>query len=399
MPDPANQDVMIVSAVRSPIGGLGGVFKNVSAPSLGAAAMRAALARAGVAAEDVDEVIFGNVLQAGLGPNATRRAAVEAGIPFAVPSMTINKVCGSGLKAVAVGANTIRCGEADIIVAGGMENMSQAPFLLPDQRFGRKLGHAKALDSMIHDALWDCFYDCHMATTAENLADQYQISRAEQDRYAAASQKRYADALARGAWADELTPVHIIQGKGDDLSITQDEHPRPDTTADKLAKIKPAFDPSGTVTAGNSSGINDGAAAVVLMSQDACRKYGAAPLAVIKSCATIGVDARIMGIGPALAIRKLLEPTDLTLADIDLLEVNEAFAAQCLAVGKELKWDDSRVNVNGGAIAMGHPVGASGTRVLVTLLHEMRRRKSSRGIASLCIGGGMGIAMLLEKYL
>ena len=396
MPSEDHQAV-IVSAVRTPIGSFGGALKDLDAPHLGSLVIREALRRCGVEARELDEVILGNVLQAGFGPNPARSAAVKAGVPYEVPAMTINKVCGSGLKAIALAAQAIACGAADAIVAGGMESMSRAPYLLMNSRWGERMGHGELVDSMLQGGLWDCFYDCHMGITAENLAEMYGTPREEQDRFAAQSQCRYQTALGNGRFADEIVPVPVPQKKGDPVLFGQDEHPREGVTADSLAKLKPAFKDDGTVTAGNASGINDGAAALVVMSERKAKERGLEPLATVRATAAAGVDPKIMGIGPARAIPRLLERTELGTGDIDLLEVNEAFAAQTLAVGKELGWDEERVNVNGGAIAMGHPIGASGARIAVTLLHEMKRRNSRLGVASLCIGGGMGIAMLLER--
>lgn len=389
--------VAIVSATRTPIGAFGGGFTGVDAPTLAGTVIRAALKRARLSPGEVEEVIFGNVLQSGLGANPARHAAVSAGIPYEVPSFTVNKVCGSGLKAVALAADVIRAGQAEIVVAGGMENMSRAPYLLPDHRWGNKMGHGRIVDSLIQDALWDGFYDCHMGVTAENLARQYDVSREEQDRWAAQSQARHAAAQQEGKFTTEMTPVAVPQKRGEPLPIDRDEHPRPGTSLEALAKLRPAFDPKGTVTAGNASGVNDGAAALVLVNEGICEQRGIAPLAWVGSAVSVGVDPKFMGIGPAHAVRQLLTRSAFTLEEIDLLEINEAFAAQTLAVCRELDLDDQKLNVNGGAIAMGHPVGASGARILVTLLHEMQRRTSRRGIASLCIGGGMGIAMLLER--
>jgi acetyl-CoA C-acetyltransferase len=404
--------VAIVSAVRTAIGAFGGALKDHDAPHLGSLVVREALQRCELEGRrlsersgQIDEVILGNVYQAGIGPNPARVAAVKAGIPYQVPAMTVNKVCGSGLKSIALAAQAIWCGSVvrsgveppNIIVAGGMESMSRAPYLLKNARWGERMGHGQLVDSMIQDGLWDCFYDCHMGITAENLAEQYGISRQEQDRFALQSQKRYKAAFETGRFKPEIVPVSVPQKKGAPLCFDRDEHPRPDISLERLAELKPAFKEGGTVTAGNASGINDGAAAVVTMSEEAALRFGCEPLAYIRGCATVGVDAKIMGIGPAYAIRKLLAQTGATLDEIDLIEVNEAFAAQTLAVGVELDWDEERVNVNGGAIALGHPLGASGARIVVTLLYEMQRHDARLGIAALCIGGGMGIAMLFER--
>ncbi|MSR83732.1 MAG: acetyl-CoA C-acetyltransferase [Candidatus Latescibacteria bacterium] len=393
MPDP-----VIVGSVRTAIGKFGGGLTEVGAISLGAVVIREALARCGVEAAQVDEVIMGTVYQGGLGPNPARQAAVEAGVPYAVPATTINKLCGSGLKAIALAGQAIAAGEASVIAAGGMENMSRVPHVLPNSRWGERLGHGKLVDLMLLDGLWDCFYDCHMGITAENLAVQYGISRAEQDRFAVQSQARYQQAAAAGLFAGEIVPVHVPQRKGAPLLFAQDEHPRADATAEKLAKLPAAFKPDGTVTAGNASGINDGAAAVVVMAEETARQRGLKPLAHLRAVAAVGVDPAIMGIGPAPAIRRVLEKAGMKLDQIDLLEVNEAFAAQVLAVGRELEWDEARVNVKGGAIALGHPVGASGARLVVTLLAELQRCQVRWGLVALCIGGGMGIAALFERF-
>jgi len=399
--------VAIVSAVRTAIGSFGGALKDFDASHLGSVVIKEALHRCGIEGKLVDEVIMGNVYQAGIGPNPARIAAVKAGIPYEVPSMTVNKVCGSGLKAIALAAQAIfcsplekgvgGCGSAQIIVAGGMESMSGAPYLIPNARWGARMGHGQFVDSMIQDGLWDSFYDCHMGMTAENLAEKYGISRTEQDNFALRSQQRYKAAFEAGKFKSEIVPVPVPQKKGAPSSFDQDEHPRPNVTLERLAELKPAFKEGGTVTPGNASGINDGAAAVVVISEEAALRFGLEPLAYIRGFATVGVDPKIMGIGPAYAIRKLLSQTGTTLNEIDLIEVNEAFAAQILAVAKELDWDEERVNVNGGAIALGHPLGASGARIAVTLLYEMQRREARLGIAALCIGGGMGIAMLFEE--
>jgi acetyl-CoA C-acetyltransferase len=391
------QEVAITSAVRTAIGSFGGTLKDIDVSNLGSVVIKEALHRCNIEADQVDEVIMGNVYQAGIGPNPARIAAVKAGIPYEVPAMTVNMVCGSGLKAIALATQAIWSGSAGVMVAGGMENMSRAPYLIPNARWGARMGHGQFVDSMIQDGLWDCFYDYHMGMTAENLAEQYNISRADQDRFALQSQQRYKTALETDRFISEIVPVSVPQKKGASICFNQDEHPRANVTLEQLAELKPAFKENGTVTAGNASGINDGAAALVVMSGDAALKFGQKPIAYIRGFAAVGVDARIMGIGPAYAIRKLLSQTDMTLDEIDLIEVNEAFAAQTLAVFKELNCDEDRVNVNGGAIALGHPLGASGARIVVTLLYEMQRRKARFGIAGLCVGGGMGIAMLFEQ--
>jgi acetyl-CoA C-acetyltransferase len=389
--------VVIAGAVRSAIGTYGGALRNVRPVTLGGQIVSASLSQAGMAPADVDEVILGMIYQGGQGPNPARQAAVHAGLPYSVPAMTVNKLCGSGLKAVALAASAVRAGEADAIVAGGMESMSGVVYGLAGSRWGERMGHSQVTDLMIMDGLWDCFYDCHMGITAENLAAEYSVSRQEQDRYAVRSQERYAAAKAQGRFADEIVAVDIPQRKGTPTVFDVDEHPRQDVSLEGLTKLRPAFDEEGTVTAGNASGLNDGAAALTVLSEAESEARNIEPLARVVDAMSVGVDPRVMGIGPAPAIEGLLQRNGLSLVDIDLLEVNEAFAAQVLAVGRRLDWDAERVNVNGGAIALGHPVGASGARIAVTLLHEMRRRDARRGIAALCIGGGMGIAVLFER--
>ncbi|HEY8341675.1 MAG TPA: acetyl-CoA C-acetyltransferase [Calditerricola sp.] len=389
------RDAVIVSAVRTPIGTFNGALSSVSATELGAAVIRAALERAGVAPEQVDEVIMGNVLQAGLGQNPARQAAIKAGLPHDVPAQTVNMVCGSGLKAVHLAAQAIWTGEADVVVAGGMENMSRAPYLLPHARTGYRMGNQTVVDSMIHDGLWCAFNDYHMGITAENLAEEYGITREEQDRFALWSQEKAARAIAAGKFRDEIVPVTVRSRKGEERTVDADEHPRPDTTLEKLAKLPPAFKPDGTVTAGNASGINDGAACLVVTSREKAEERGLTPLAVIRANASAGVDPQVMGIGPVPATRKALAKAGLALEDIDLIEANEAFAAQSLAVAKALGIPNDKLNVNGGAIALGHPIGASGARILVTLIHEMRRREARYGLATLCIGGGQGVATIV----
>jgi acetyl-CoA C-acetyltransferase len=360
-------------------------------------AAEAALARAGIAPARVDEVIFGNVLQAGLGQNVTRQVALAVGVPEDVPSFVVNHVCASGLKAVMLAARSVAAGEAEIVLAGGTENMSAAPFLLPNLRSGHKLGNTELLDTLVFDGLTCALNNYHMGITAENLARQYGITREAQDEFAAASQQKAKDAIASGRFAEEIAPVPITDRRGGTLTpVTTDEYPRPDTTAEGLAKLRPAFEKEGTVTAGNASGINDGAAALVVMSRAKADDLGIKPLATIKSYTTVGVDPAVMGIGPVPATRKALEKAGLTLNDLDLIESNEAFAAQSLAVITELGLDAAKVNVNGGAIALGHPIGASGARILVTLLYEMGRREAKTGLATLCVGGGQGVAMIVE---
>lgn len=391
------REVVIASAVRTAIGTFGGTLKDVEVTQLGAVVIKEALKRAKVDGKDLDEVIMGNVLQGGLGQNPARQAAVKAGIPYEVPSMTINKVCGSGLKSVNLAAQAILLGDADIIVAGGMENMSRSGYLATGTRWGNKMGNAGLIDLMIKDGLWDVFNDYHMGITAENIAEEWNLSREEQDEFAATSQQRAEKAIEEGRFEDEIVPVEVPQRKGEPIVFKTDEHPRPGTTVEKLAKLRPAFKKGGTVTAGNASGINDGAAALVLMTAEKAEELGIEPLARIKSYASGGVDPRIMGTGPIPATRKALKKANLKVEDLDLIEANEAFAAQSLAVLKELNFNPEIVNVNGGAIALGHPIGASGARILVTLLHEMRKRNSKYGLATLCIGGGQGTATIVER--
>ena len=389
---------VIVGAARTAIGAFGGALKDTPVAELGRAAIQGALGRSGAEADAVEEVIMGNVLQAGAGMNPARQAAIAAGLPESVPSFTINKVCGSGLKAVALAAQAIAAGDAELIIAGGMESMSRAPYLLPDARWGARLGNAPLIDSMLSEGLTCAMAHCHMGMTAENIAARYGVTREQQDAFAAESQARAAAAISSGRFKDEIVPVMIPQRKGGPVAFDVDEHPRADTTAASLAKLKPAFQKeSGTVTAGNASGINDGAAALVVAGLDRARLMELVPLATIVAYSSAAVDPRYMGMGPVPAIEQALSKADLSIDDIDLLELNEAFAAQSLAVIKELGLDASRVNVNGGAIALGHPIGASGARVLVSLLYEMQRRGSKRGLASLCIGGGQGIAMIVER--
>ena len=390
------EEIVIAGAARTPIGAFGGALAEVPAPQLGATAIRAALERAGVAPDQVDEVILGNVLQAGLGMNPARQAALAAGIPDTVPATAINKVCGSGLKAVTLAAQAILAGDAEVIVAGGQENMSAAPYLLKKARTGYRMGHGELLDSMILDGLWCSLSDCHMGVTAENVSERFGVSRADQDAFAAESQRRAAAAIESGTFRDEIVPVEVPSRKGPSL-VEKDEHPRPDTTAEKLAGLRPAFKGDGGVTAGNASGINDGAAAVVVMSRRRADVLGITPLASIRSWASAGVDPRIMGIGPVPATQKALARAELNVRDLDLVEANEAFAAQSLAVVRELQLDPAKVNVHGGAIALGHPIGASGARVLTTLLYAMKRQHAHLGLATLCIGGGQGIAMVVSN--
>ncbi|WP_430227920.1 acetyl-CoA C-acetyltransferase [Paraburkholderia tropica] len=390
-------EIVIVSAARTAVGKFGGSLAKVAAPDLGAIVIKAALERAGLKPEQVSDVILGQVLTAGSGQNVARQASIKAGLPAAVPAMTINKVCGSGLKAVMLAANAIIAGDAEIVVAGGQENMSAAPHVLPGSRDGFRMGDAKLIDSMIVDGLWDVYNQYHMGVTAENVAKEYGITREEQDAFAAASQNKAEAAQKAGRFDDEIVPVEIPQRKGDPLVFKTDEFVRHGVTAESLAGLKPAFAKEGTVTAANASGINDGAAAVVVMSAKKAEELGLKPLARIKAYASAGVDPKVMGIGPVPASKRCLERAGWSASDLDLMEINEAFAAQALAVNKQMGWDTSKINVNGGAIAIGHPIGASGCRILVTLLHEMQRRDAKRGLASLCIGGGMGVALALER--
>ncbi|MFJ2458459.1 acetyl-CoA C-acetyltransferase [Pseudomonas neuropathica] len=391
------QDVVIVAATRTAIGSFQGSLASVSAVDLGAAVIRQLLEQTGLDGAQVDEVIMGQVLTAGAGQNPARQAAIKAGLPHAVPAMTLNKVCGSGLKALHLGAQAIRCGDADVIIAGGQENMSLSNYIMPGARTGLRMGHAQIVDTMISDGLWDAFNDYHMGITAENLVDKYEISREQQDAFAAASQQKAAAAIEAGRFVDEITPILIPQRKGDPVAFKVDEQPRGDTTAESLAKLRPAFKKDGSVTAGNASSLNDGAAAVILMSAEKAKALGLPVLAKIAAYANAGVDPAIMGIGPVSATRRCLEKAGWNIGQLDLIEANEAFAAQSLAVAKDLQWDLDKVNVNGGAIALGHPIGASGCRVLVTLLHEMIKRDAKKGLATLCIGGGQGVALALER--
>lgn len=391
------QDVVIVAATRTPIGSFQGALSGIPAHELGAIVIRHLLEQTRVAPAEVDEVILGQVLTAGTGQNPARQAAIAGGLPVTVPAMTLNKVCGSGLKALQLATQAIRCGDADIVIAGGQENMSLAPYVLPKARTGLRMGHAQLIDSMIQDGLWDAFNDIHMGITAENLVERYQLSREQQDAFAAASQQKAMAAIESGRFRQEICPVAIPQRKGEPLLFDTDEQPRPGITPVSLATLRPAFCKDGSVTAGNASSLNDGAAAVLLMSHSRARELDLPVLARIKASASAGVEPTIMGIGPVSATRRCLEKAGWTLDQLDLIEANEAFAAQALAVGEELGWDPQRVNVNGGAIALGHPIGASGCRVLVTLVHEMIRRDARRGLATLCIGGGQGVALAVER--
>ena len=391
------QEVVIVAATRTAIGSFQGALATVSAVDLGAAVIRQLLEQTGLDPALVDEVIFGQVLTAGAGQNPARQTAIKAGLPHAVPALTLNKVCGSGLKALHLGAQAIRCGDAEVIIAGGQENMSLSNYVMPGARTGLRMGHAKVIDTMISDGLWDAFNDYHMGITAENLVDKYALSREAQDAFAAASQQKAVAAIEAGRFVAEITPILIPSRKGEPVAFATDEQPRAGTTAESLAKLKPAFKKDGSVTAGNASSLNDGAAAVLLMSATKAKALGLPVLAKIAAYANAGVDPAIMGIGPVSATQRCLAKAGWQLSDLDLIEANEAFAAQALAVGKELDWDASKVNVNGGAIALGHPIGASGCRVLVSLLHEMLKRDAKKGLATLCIGGGQGVALALER--
>ncbi|PVZ35109.1 acetyl-CoA C-acetyltransferase [Pseudomonas sp. CC120222-01a] len=390
-------DVVIVAATRTAIGSFQGALANVPAVDLGAAVIRQLLGQTRLDPAQVDEVILGQVLTAGAGQNPARQAAIKAGLPYSVPALTLNKVCGSGLKALHLAAQAIRCGDAEVVIAGGQENMSLAPYVMPSARTGQRMGHGQLIDSMITDGLWDAFNDYHMGITAENLVDKYGLSREQQDAFAAESQRKAVAAIEAGRFKDEITPIVMPQKKGEPKVFDRDEQPRPDTTAESLAKLRPAFKKDGSVTAGNASSLNDGAAAVLLMSASKAKALGLPVLAKIAGYASAGVDPAIMGIGPVSATQRCLDKAGWQLADLDLIEANEAFAAQALAVGKALEWDASKVNVNGGAIALGHPIGASGCRVLVTLLHEMIKRDARKGLATLCIGGGQGVALAIER--
>ena len=391
------RNAVIVSAVRTAVGSFGGTLKDISAADLGAIVIKEAVQRAGIQLSDVDEVYMGNVVQAGQGQNVARQAAVKAGIPVEKPAVTLNMVCGSGLRAVSLAAQLIRLGDADVIVAGGTENMSMAPYALPKARWGQRMGNATMIDTMINDALTDAFSGVHMGITAENIAEQWNITREQQDAFAAASQQKAEAAIKAGKFVDEIVAVEIPQRKGDPIVFDTDEYPRFGATAEGMAKLKPAFKKDGTVTAGNASGINDGAAALVIMSDEKAKELGLKPLAKILSYGSKGLDPAIMGYGPFYATKVALEKANLTVDDLDLIEANEAFASQSVAVARDLQFDMEKVNVNGGAIAIGHPVGASGARILVTLLHEMNRRDAKKGLATLCIGGGMGTAIVVGR--
>ncbi len=390
-------EVVIVAAGRTAIGSFGGALAKIPASDLGAHVIRHLLGKTGIAPEQVSEVIMGQVLTAGVGQNGARQASIKAGIPDTVPAMTINKVCGSGLKATHLAAQAIKAGDAEIIVAGGQESMTLAPHLLLGSREGYRMGDAKIVDSMILDGLWDAFNQYHMGRTAENVAQKFGISRAEQDAFAAASQQKAEAAQKAGRFRDEIIPLEIAQKKGPAVAFDTDEYPKHGTTVEKLAALRPAFDKAGSVTAGNASGLNDGAAAVIMMSADKAKSLGLRPLVRIRAYSSAGVDPKVMGMGPVPASKLCLSKAGWSPKDPDLMEINEAFAAQAIAVNKEMGWDVTKINVNGGAIALGHPIGASGCRILVTLIHELLRRDAKRGLASLCIGGGMGVALAVER--
>ena len=390
-------DIVIVAAARTAVGKFGGALAKTPASELGAAVIADLLKRTGVKGEQISEVILGQVLQAGCGQNPARQASIQAGLPQSVPAYTINKVCGSGLKAVMLAVQAIRDGDAEIVIAGGQENMSLAPHVLPNSREGQRMGDWKLVDTMITDGLWDVYNQYHMGITAENVARQHGITREEQDALALESQRKAIAAVESGRFKDEITPITLPQRKGDPLVFDSDEYVNRKSTAEALAGLRPAFDKTGSVTAGNASGLNDGAAAVMVMSADTARRLSLEPMARIASYASAALDPAYMGLGPVPASRRALEKAGWTPQDLDLLEINEAFAAQACAVHKEMGWDTSKGNVNGGAIAIGHPIGASGCRVLVTLLHEMQKRDAHKGIASLCIGGGMGVALTVER--
>lgn len=389
-------EIVIAAARRTPIGKLNGGLASQSAAALGASVLSALLAEAGIEGRDVDEVILGQVLTGGAGQNPARQAALGAGMPIQVPAMTVNKVCGAGQKSIHLAAQAIRCGDAQVVVAGGQDSMSQSPHLLYGMRAGVRMGDQTVKDSMVVDGLWDAFHDVHMGTTAENLANRYRIRREDQDHFALASQQKAQAAVAAGRFADEIVPITVSSRRGD-VVLDADEHPNPDTDPDKLARLRPVFDPEGTVTAGNSSGLNDGASAVLVMSGKKAAELGLEPLARIASYASAGVEPMDMGLGPVAASRVALRKAGWRADDLDLMEINEAFAAQAIAVNREMGWDPARINVNGGAIALGHPLAGSGCRIVVTLLHEMKKRSARRGLASLCIGGGLGVAICLER--
>lgn len=389
--------VVIVSATRTAVGKFGGSLKDFNPGQLGSVVLKEALKRGNVGSDEVNEVIMGNVLSAGHGQNVARQAAIGAGIPKEVPSFCVNKVCGSGLKSVVLGAQSIMLGDVDVVLAGGMESMSMAPYALKKNRWGAKMGNDEVVDLMIHDGLWDIFNNYHMGVTAENVAEKYNVTREEQDEFSAISQNKAETAIEAGKFKEEIVPIKVPQPKGEPVLFDTDEFPRFGTTKETLAKLKPAFTKDGTVTAGNASGINDGAACVLLMSEEKAKDKGLTPLATIQSYGLCGVPPELMGLGPIGATRKAIEKAGITTDELDLIELNEAFASQSIAVSRELGLNSDKVNVNGGAIALGHPIGASGTRILVTLLHELRRKQGTYGLASLCIGGGQGIAMVVKR--
>ena len=391
------KDVVIVAAVRTPIGCFQGALSHHSAVELGSYVVQALLDRSGIHPQTVDEVILGQVLTAGAGQNPARQSAIKGGLPMTVSAITINDVCGSGLKALHLASQAIQCGEADVVIAGGQENMSRAPHVLTDSRTGARLGNSQLIDSLVHDGLWDAFNDYHMGVTAENLAREYGISRANQDDWALRSQQKARAAIDSGRFRDEIVPVKALSTDGRPLLVDTDEQPRTDASAEGLAKLSPAFEMTGSVTAGNASSINDGAAAVMMMSEAKARELNLPVMARIRAFASVGVDPALMGIAPVYATRRCLERVGWHLDDVDLIEANEAYAAQALSVGKVLEWDEKRVNVNGGAIALGHPIGASGCRILVSLVHEMKKRNARKGLATLCIGGGQGVALAIER--
>ncbi|OEH93927.1 acetyl-CoA C-acetyltransferase [Bacillus solimangrovi] len=391
------REVVIVSAARTPVGSFGGALSSVSAVDLGVVAAKEAMKRGGISPDMIDEVLVGNILSAGQGQNPARQVAIQAGMPETTSAMTINKLCGSGLRTVSMAAQFISLGDANVIMAGGIESMSNAPYLMPNARWGQRMGDGKIVDSMIHDALTDAFHGIHMGITAENIAEQWGFSREEQDQFALESQLKAENAQKEGRFRDEIVSVEVPQRRGEPLVVNTDEYPKNGMTMDKLAKLRPAFKKDGTVTAGNASGINDGGAMVILMAKEKAEELGITYLATVKSYASAALDPKIMGYGPVPATKKALQKAGLTIHDIDLVEANEAFAAQSLAVVKDLEINKERVNVNGGAIALGHPVGASGTRILITLLYEMIRRDAKTGLATLCIGGGQGTSLIIER--
>jgi len=391
------REVVIVGAARTPVGSFGGSLSKLSAVDLGVIAAKEAIKRAGIEPNIINEVVIGNVLSAGLGQNPARQVALGAGLPDTTPAMTINKVCGSGLRAVSMAAQLIMLEDADVVLAGGTESMSNAPYLIPGARWGQRMGDGKIVDYMVHDGLWDIFNDYHMGITAENIAEQWNLTREEQDKFALVSQTRAEKAQKEGRFKDEIVPVEVPQRKGDPIVVEDDEYLKPGTTIEKLGKLRPAFKKEGTVTAGNASGINDGAAMLIVMSKEKAEELGLKPLVTIKSYASAGVDPKIMGYGPVPATRKALERAGITVEELDLIEANEAFAAQSLAVVKDLGLNTDIVNVNGGAIAIGHPIGASGARILITLIYEMMKREAKTGLATLCIGGGQGTAVVVER--